>query len=185
MSINLVRVVNQQKRVRSILLDKIDISQGNFEGYAQHPKQKIYVPYSNPLDVSVKGYVDLVESDEVLLAMGPKGVITGLAAASEVTFAVIASSLVATPVVTAASNDGMGTTTITGTTFTSVSPDVTYVTLTNLLGVSQKIPQSAFGSISATTITIADGTVTIGTPTTGWLVTVQANSKVSNQFTLT
>jgi len=184
MSINLVRVVNQQLQVRSILLDKIDTSQGNFEGYAQHPKRKVYVPYANPVDPSVKGYLDMVESDEVLLAMAPKGVIAGLSAAGQVTYSVIASSLVATPVVTAASNSA-GTTTITGTTFLSVAPDITYATLTNLLGASQKIPQSAFNTIGATSITILDGVVTIGTPATGWKVVIQANSKFSNQFTLT
>lgn len=184
MSINLVRVINQQKRVSSILLDKIDVSQGNFEGYAQHPKQKIYVPYKNPIDPSVKGYTDLVETDEVLLAMAPKGVIDGLNTRGEISFAIVASSLLATPVITAASN-AAGTTTITGTTFQSVSPDLTYVTLTNLSGVSQKIPQSSFNSINGTTITILDGVVTIGTPTTGWKARVQANSKLSNQFTLT
>lgn len=184
MSINLCRVVNQQKRVRSILLDKIDVSQGNSEGYAQRTKQKVYVPYVNPLDTAVKGYVDLVETDEVLLAMATKGSIGGLSTAGEVTFAVVASSLLTTPVVTAGSN-AAGTTTITGTTFVSVAPDLTYATLTNLTGGTQKIPQSAFNSIGATSITILDGAVTIGTPTTGWKVKIQANSKSSNLFTLT
>jgi len=184
MSINLVRVVHQQLLVRSILLDKIDVSQSNFEMYAQHPKQQIYVPYVNPLDTSVKGYTDLVETDEVLLAMQPKGTIGGLSTAGQISYSVISSSLIAAPVVTVA-HDAAGSLTLTGTTFLSVSPDVTYATLTNLLGVSQKIPQSAFTSIGATSIVIPNGVVTIGVPTVGWTVVVQANSKQSNSLALT
>ncbi len=62
MSATLFRVVNQQTIVRSILLDKIDRSQGNSSGYASVAKQKLYVPYSNPLDSSLKGYVDLLNA---------------------------------------------------------------------------------------------------------------------------
>jgi hypothetical protein len=106
MSINLCRVVNLQKGgiVRSILLDKIDVSQGNFEGYAQKYKQPVYVPYTNPADSSVAGYINLVETDEVLLAMQPKGTIGGLASAGYISFSVIASNLVDPPTVTAAAH---------------------------------------------------------------------------------
>jgi hypothetical protein len=279
MTATLFRVVNQQTINRSILLDKIDRSQGNFEGYARRAKQKLYVPYSNPLDSSVKGYVDLVPTDEVLLHTGPKGVITKMVAAGKVTLTAFNSSLTATPTVTAAAHSaaapiggqtgsaatiatavsgkatitgltGMTTnsvgrdlvitggaiaanngtfritdyvsatsvkisnsaatsvgetnngsigwteqsealTTVTGTTFLSLAPDISYVTLTNLGGSSQIItdaaiiaagPPSAFGN---TSIVIQDALVTIGTPTTGWTVKVQANSKQSNTFTLT
>ena len=79
MTATLVRVINGQKLPRSILLDKIDRSQGNFDKprpYAQAAKQAIYVPYVNPVDPTVPGYVDLVPTDEVLLQLNlPKGVI--------------------------------------------------------------------------------------------------------------
>jgi hypothetical protein len=184
MAINLVRVINQQTIPnRSILLDKIDRSQGNFSGYANVPKQKLYVPYRNPVDPSVKGYVDLVPSDQVLLHLRADGVIAKHASTGRVTSGLVSSASLTTPVVSAALYDiSDAVLTITGTTFTSVSPDVTYVTLTNLAGVSQKIPSSAFGSGNAITITIAAATITIGTVAANWKVVVLANSRVSNTF---
>src|ERR1700754_4851101 len=131
MSIQFVRVVNQQVLNRSILLDKIDRSQSNFTFYAQVAKQKIYVPYANPLDTTVKGYIDLVPTDQVLLNLRDDGVIKGLSDSGYVTYSQVSSTLLATSVISAASNAG-GETTIDGTTFTSQAPDITYVTLTNL-----------------------------------------------------
>ena len=195
MTINLVRVINQQtlpqglSRNGSILLDKIDRSQGNSESppYAQLAKRKVYVPFKNPLNVAVKGYVDLVPSDDVLLAAEPDGSIGGLTATSpaRVTVAVIASNLIATPTVSAALHDiSDALLTITGTVFLSISPDLTYVELTNVSGAKQLIPQSAFGSQSGTVITVPNSAVS-GVPTTGWFVRVFANSKYSNRFAVT
>lgn len=182
MSVNLIRVINQQTIVRSILIDKIDCSQGNSPGYAQKTKQKIYVPYANPLDSTVKGYTDLIPTDEVLLSAN-SGTIKKLSSAGKVSFAIVSSDLVATPGI-AAFGYSAGTTIITGNPFLSVAPDVTYAILTNLVGVTQKVPQTSFDTHSGTNITILDGVITIGTPTTGWKVQVQANSKLSNQYTL-
>lgn len=190
MTINLVRVINQQtlpqglSRDGSILLDKIDRSQGNSDSppYAQLAKQKVYVPYKNPLNVAVKGYVDLIPTDDVLLASEADGTIGGLAATvpARVTVAVVASNLVAAPVATSASN--ANPTVIPGTTFTSVAPDLTYVEVTNpSTGAKQLIPSSAFSAFSNTSISIPDSAVTIGTPGIGWKFRVFANSKYSNQ----
>ena len=308
MAINLLRVVNQQTLNRSILLDKIDRSQGNFEGYAQIRKQKIYVPYSNPSDPRVKGYVDLI-GDEVLLQAESDGSIGGLILSGKVSAAFVSSALVATPVTTGATNpaptpaitttgsvdltdgtpavtttgsvdltDGPGfptlvaetfsvdvgagpvtvtlagevnfaalkaniegtvglagnviasrsggttgglvltsvatgtlatitvadvaggvavlgltletvtgtdiASTINGTTFLSVSPDVTYVEFTNLAGGVQIINATSFSHHTATQIVIPDSAIT-GLPITGWKVRIFANSKWSNSFTLT
>jgi hypothetical protein len=125
----------------SILLDKIDESQGNTEGYAQKAKQKLYVPYSNPVDPTVRGYIDLVQTDNVKLAQGPHGVITGLRArglvdTSFVTTLQTARSFIASAVHTP------GKTTVTGTTFLSVTPDITYITLTTPAGISQTFTDS-------------------------------------------
>jgi hypothetical protein len=185
MSVNLIRVVNQQTLVRSILIDKIDRSQGNFETgipYAQAPKQKIYVPYVNPLDTAVKGYIDLIPTDDVLLS-ADSGTIKRLADVGRVTKAVVASSLLTTPVITSASHGGSDTT-INGTTFLSVTPDVTYVIFTNLVGATQKVASGLFGSFTNILAVVPDSAITIGTPAAGWKVQVQANSKLSNQFTL-
>ena len=129
-----VRVVNQQLIQRSILIDKIDRSQGQFEtgtSYAQVAKQAVYVPFSNPNDSTVKGYIDMVPTDEVLLSLA-KGTLLKLANAGYVSTTLFNSSLTAAPVVTAASvaNSNFS---VTGTTLASLSPDVTYVTLTNLV----------------------------------------------------
>jgi hypothetical protein len=190
MPINLVRVINENPssvnslsvNLDTVLIDKIDRSQSNFTNYAQIAKQKIYVPKSNPANPAVKGYVDLVPTDEVLLSYN-LGTISGLTTAGVVSTAIVASNLVTTSTITAASN-AAGTTTITGTTFLSVAPDITYVILTNLTGDSQTIPSSGFSAFLATQIDILDGTVTIGVPGAGWTAQVFANSKYSNTFTL-
>lgn len=136
MTASLLRVINSQTIIRSILLDKIDESQGNSMGYALKPKQKLYIPYVNPVDAAVAGYVDLVQTDNIQLAQAAKGVIAGLVAAGRITTASIHSSQIATPVVSGAVH-ASGETSVTGTTFLSVAPDHTYVRLTNLSGVSQ------------------------------------------------
>lgn len=194
MSINLVRVVNQQllpvglSRDGSILLDKIDRSTGQSESppYAQIAKQKVYVPRSNPLDTSVKGYVDLVPSDEVVLAALPGGSIGGLVSAGKVTVATVSSALLVAPVLSAGSVAGTDIT-LTGTTLLSVAPDITKVILVNnSTGATMTVPQSAFSGHGATTIVIPDAAVAaIGVPAAGWTARVFANSKLSNIFTLT
>ncbi len=192
MAINLLRVINQQtlpqgiSRDGSILLDKIDRSQGNSSSppYAQLAKQKVYVPYANPLNTAVKGYVDLVQTDEVLLAAEADGSIGGLAATSpaRVTVAVVASNLIAAPTLATASN--ANPTVLAGTVLTSVSPDLTYVEVTNIsTGATQLVPQADFSAHSATSISIPDSAITIGTPAAGWKYRVFANSKWSAQVT--
>lgn len=282
MTATLVRVINGQKLPRSILLDKIDRSQGNFDKprpYAQAAKQTIYVPYVNPIDPTVAGYVDLVPTDEVLLQLNlPKGVIYQLSVSPSgpgtkyVTLLAHSGALTVAPVVTAsvhgvnpvqsgthgqwsaavgptanftdstanafvagdagkfltvsgsthASNNGTfliasntstsvdvidnaaavadatatdtwsisSGTTITGTTFLSLTPDHTYVTLKNnstsaIQILSDTAIIAAGGTVSATSIVIPNAIITIGTPAAGWFVTVQANSKKSNTFTMT
>ena len=126
MSTSLVRVVHQQLINRSILLDKIDKSQGNSEGYAHRLKLKVYLPYANPLDASVRGYTDLASTDEVLLSCD-RGTIAGLRKAGHVSFSSVTSDQTAAPVLGQAINDNSGTVVLIGNGFTSVSPDVTYV----------------------------------------------------------
>ncbi len=278
MSATFFRVVNQGLIKSSLLIDKIDFCQGNSEGYAQKAKQPVYVPLLNPLDKTVKGYLDLVPTDEVLLSMKGKGTLAQFVTKGYVTITAFAAALVGTPTVSASTHlaavnqggqsgaaatisavvagvatltglTGMvvgsvgrdititgaatgannGTfriveyvsatsvkirnaaavfpdansgsiawqektsprTTITGTLMASLAPDVTTVTLKNLSNVTQTItdaqiiaagPPSAFATSA---IVIQDALVTIGTPTIGWKVTVRANNKLSNEFTLT
>jgi hypothetical protein len=188
MSISYVRVVNQQQILnQSILIDKIDRSQGNFTGYAQKPKQKIYVPYINPDTTKIatprtKGYIDLVPTDEVLLSLN-NGTISGLTAKGYVLSSRVLSTTVATPALTSGSHVPTNTT-LGGTTFTSISPDITYAILTNLALAVQIIPSSSFTTFTGTSIVIPDGVVTIGTPGAGWKVQLKANNKLSNIRTL-
>lgn len=188
MAIQYLRVVNEQTLNRSILLDKIDRAQGNFEGYAQRVrhKEQVYVPYSNPLDPNVKGYSDLIAGDEVLLQAEADGVIGGLVTAGKVSAALVLSTLVAAPTLaTGVSNTPAGESTYTGTTFLSVSPDITYLELTDLTGAIQVIDESQFTTThTQTTIVIPDANVT-GTPAAGWKARVFANSQWTDQVTLT
>lgn len=191
MSINILRVINQQtlpqglSRSGSILLDKIDVSQGNSENppYAQNRKQSLYVPWANPLNTAVKGYVDLVQTDEVKLQAEAKGSIGALLTTvpARLATAVIASNLLVAPVVTAAPH--ATPLNITGTTFLSQLPDLTYVELTNAAGVKQTIPAASFTSITNVLIVIPLSAIT-GVPATTWKVRVFANSKFSASFPL-
>jgi len=191
MSTTLFRVVNQGLVKNSLLIDKVDLSQGNSFGSSRKAKQKVYVPLLNPNDKSVRGYIDMVPTDEVLLSMNGKGTLAQLQAHGYVSVTAFASALTATPTVSAAVHTGGGSvhTVITGTTMASFAPDVTYVTFTNLAGLSQTVTDQAIiaatgGAFSTTSITVPDSMLTIGTPTTGWKVQVQANSKKSNVQTL-
>lgn len=189
MSITLARVVNEQvlpqgiSRDGSILLDKIDKSQGHSESppYAQIPKQTLYVPYVNPDDVAVKGYVDLVQTDEVILNLDPvTGSIGALANTTppHVAVTLFDSALIATPVLTSAA-DGGGDVPLVGTTFLSVAPDRTRVILTNAAGAQQTIEEGDFDTFTNTSIIILDGVIDIGAPANTWTAQVFANSKLS------
>lgn len=272
-----IRVVNQQVLPRSLLIDKVDHSQGNFSGYAQRAKRKVYVPYVSVNDSTVKGYLDMVPTDEVLLALNTShGVLAKLVTRGYITATPFAASLILAPVVSAATHaastnvggggsaatisafsggkttltgltglvnptsighdltiSGCATSanngtfkitnyisatscqianpagvfpdanstaivwqektearvTITGTTLTSLSPDKTYVTLTNPGHVSVVITDAALiaaGSpavVSATSFVIPDTFITNSGPlTTGWTVTIKANGQTSNVF---
>lgn len=190
MSITLARVVNEQvlpqgiSRDGSILLDKIDKSQGNSENppYAQVSKQKLYVPYVNPDDAAVQGYVDLVQTDEVMLNLDPvTGSIGGLANTTppHVSVTLFDSALIATPVLTTADADtpGADDLTLTGTTFLSVAPDRTRVEITNPSGAVQVIEEADFDTHNATTIVILAADITGSIAPTTWSVRVFANSK--------
>jgi hypothetical protein len=200
-TVQYVRVINSQKTFgNSVLLDKIDRTSGQFEtdlGYAQTPKQAVYVPYVNPIDPTVPGYLDLVPSDEVTLQLyQPQGVINQLQVQGYVTVVLHHSAAVATPAITSAvHNSPAGDTTIdgpgSGATFVSLTPDHTYIIVTNLTGVSQVINTSlasfgaAGGSVAAAAIVLPNSLITGGPVVAGWKVQVQANSKLSNVFTVT
>jgi len=178
------RVVHQQLTKKSILLDKIDRSQGNFERpqgqKATTAKQAVYVPYVSKADPTVKGYIDLTPTSEVLLHLRAKGVIAGLVAKGLLTSTLIDN---VNTVLSTVSNAvfATGKLTVTGTKMVSLAPDVTRVLVTNPSGVIQTV--TTFDSNSGTSLVIDAGQIT-GTPTTGWKVRVQANGKTSLSFTM-
>jgi len=180
-----LRVIHGQKdeTVSSILIDKIDRSQGNFERYAYKTKQKIYVPYWNPADVSVKGYIDLIPTDEVLLSW-ENGTIKGLYDGEYIDRALVTDTSIAKSVISGTSLAGLNVS-LSGTTFASVDPDKTYVIVSNSAGTaSQTIPSNLFSTFTTTSIIFPKALVTIGSVAAGFKVVVKANSKLSDQVTL-
>jgi methenyltetrahydromethanopterin cyclohydrolase len=64
-----------------------------------------------------------------------------------------------------------------------VTPDLTYVRVTNNSNVSLNVPQASFTTHTGVQIVIPDAAVAaLGTPAAGWKVRVQANSRFSNEF---
>jgi hypothetical protein len=182
MSVTFIRVVNEQHINRSILIDKIDRSQGNFEGYAQKAKQAVYVPFTNPADSTTKGYLNLVPTNEVLLS-AHDGTISGLAKDKYISFAAVDSAVIAQSTISGTVLGGSSVT-INGTTFESVYPDFTRVQIRNLSGVVQSLPNATFTTFTSSQIVFQFGAVIIGTPASGWQVRVQANSLFSDWATL-
>lgn len=189
MAIELVRVVHKQvlqpgiSRNGSILLDKIDESQGNSSSppYAQLRKQALYVPYADATTPTFAGYLDLIQTDRVKLAVEhPDGVISNLVAAGHVDAFAFQSNLIATPVVTNAVA-AAGDVTLTGTTFLSILPTITSVRVTPPGLATQTV--TTFSVHSGTSIVILDAAIT-GTIVAGWTVQVFANNKLSNIFTV-
>jgi hypothetical protein len=127
------------------------------DGYANAPKQPCYVPRAKLTDATVAGYIDLVETDRVLLSQ-QKGTIAGFVRAGLLTVTSFASTVLAAPVLTSATLDtpGAGDLTIVGTGLTSLAPEITTVILTGdiELTLTQAQIVSGGGSVGATSIVI-------------------------------
>ncbi len=157
------------------------------DGYANKPKQKCYVPRVNADNTAQAGYIDLTESDRVLLSAG-KGVIAGLVRASHLTVVSFVAANLNTPVLTLArlGVPGAGQVTITGTTFLSVLPDVSSVVFTGTGAVTLTAAQitGGGGTFTATSIVIPAALVP-GVALTTTSAQVRANSKSSAVVALT
>lgn len=120
-------------------------------------KQKVYVPRVKAGETSVAGYIDLKETDRVLMSQA-KGCIKGLQAAGHITVTSFTAADVAAPTVASAVMDspGVGDMTITGTNLTSLVPDITSVIITGTGAVTLTQSQITVGggSVSATSIVI-------------------------------
>lgn len=120
-------------------------------------KQKCYVPRVKAGETTVAGFIDLKETDRVLMSQA-KGVIKGLQAAGHITVTSFLDSDVAAPVATTIEIDapGAGQVTITGTGLTSLAPDITTVTITGTGAVTLTQTQitGGGGTVGATSIVI-------------------------------
>jgi len=165
----MLRVIHSQTVTGAILVDDIDDGLPNKavrrlgtnadpkaydrETAAGAAKQPCYVPVSQanngfPL---VPGYIDLLETQRVVLSAG-KGKIQKLATAGLVSTVDFVAADVALPTLAVANEGapGAGDLTLTGTNFLSVSPDETTVIITGV------------GAITLTATQIIAGTGTVG-----------------------
>lgn len=143
----MLRLIHSQTVEGAILVDDIDDGLPNKnvhrlgsmgdpkayarDGYANAPKQQSYIPKTKVGDAAVAGYIDLRETQRVLLSAS-NGKIAGLQRAGLISVVSLTSSDLAAPVVTAAELDNGDSedVTITGTGFLSVAPEVSRVILT-------------------------------------------------------
>lgn len=146
-----------------------------------YSKQRCYVPRVKASDTSIAGYIDILESDRVLMSQA-KGVIKGLSTAGFLTVTSFLSSDVSAPVLTTADvgTPGAGDLTLTGTGFTSLAPDITTVIITGTGAktLTQSQITTGGGTISATSIFIPAALVpTIAITVTS--VQVRADNQLS------
>lgn len=166
----MLRLIHNQTVFGAILVDDIDDGLPNKQvhrlgstadpkaykrdGYANEPKQPCYVPYGTSL---VPGYIDLNETQRVLLSEG-KGKISKLVQAGLLTKVNFAASALSAPVITnaQANTPGAGQVTLTGTGFTSLAPAVSSVVFTGAGAVTLTQAQitGAGGTFSATSIVV-------------------------------
>jgi hypothetical protein len=195
----MLRLIHQQTAQGAILVDDIDDGLPNKQvhrlgsnadpkaydrdGYANKPKQACYVPRTMagegfPL---VAGYIDLNETDRVLMSAG-KGKIKGFQDAGYLDVVSFVAADLAAPVLTQAEIDvpGAGDLTIDGTGFLSVEPDITTVIITGDGAVTLTAADiiAGTGSVSATEIVIPAALVP-GISDTTTSVQIQANQQLS------
>lgn len=120
-------------------------------------KQSTYVPRTKPSDATIAGFIDLVETDRVLMSQA-KGVIAGMQSAGLLTTVTFTAADVVAPTVSTIEIDApsSGDVTITGTNLTSVNPNITTVVVTGTGAVTLTQAQiiSDGGSVGATSIVI-------------------------------
>jgi hypothetical protein len=144
------------------------------------PKQKCYVPRVKAGDSSVAGYIDILESDAVLMSQA-RGTIKGLQTAGHLTVTSFLASDVVAPVLSTADLDtpGAGDLTLTGTGFTSLAPDITTVYLTGAVTITLTQAQiiTGGGTVGATSIFIPAALIPGAV-----ITTVSARVKADNQL---
>jgi len=159
------------------------------DGYANEPKQAVYVPRTRASDASIAGSIDLLETERVIRSQN-SGKIAGMIDAGNITAVSLVAADLDAPVVTAAEVDlpAAGDITIDGTGFLSVAPDVTTVRLFGggvgdvTLTLAQIIAVAP-GAVSDVQI-IIDSTLIGGLVATDDCI-VTADDQASNTFAVT
>lgn len=145
-------------------------------------KQKCYIPRTKAGEPSIAGYIDVAETDRVLMSQA-RGVIKGLQGAGHLTVTSFSPSDVGTPTVASArfNTPSAGDVTITGTNLTSLAPDITSV-LVSGTGGSKTLTTaqivSGGGSASATSIVVKAAQLA-GAAELTTFVQVRADSQLS------
>ncbi len=200
----MLRLIHKQTVTGAILVDDIDDGLPNKQvhrlgstadpkaykrdGYANEPKQPCYVPRTKPTDATLAGYIDLQETQRVLLSNG-KGKISKLKLAGLIDTVQFVAADLSTPVITnaQANTPGAGDVTLTGTGFTSLSPNASVVTFTGegAVVLTQAQIITGGGTITATSIVIPAALFPNTVAATGSITTVAGASLVDAQtFTL-
>lgn len=201
----MLRLIHTQTEQGGLLIDDIDDGLPNKmthrlgsvgdpaaykrDGYANEPKQAVYVPRTRASDPTIAGSIDLLETERVVASQA-SGKIAGMVTAGHITVTSLVAADLDAPVVTAAEVDlpAAGDITIDGTGFLSVNPDVTSVRLFGggvgdvTLTLAQIIAVAP-GAVSDTQI-IIDTTIIGGLVATDDVI-VTADDQASNTFAVT
>jgi hypothetical protein len=194
----MIRIKHTQTTPGTILLADIDdglrfkykINTDNSRSIAL--KQPVYVDYVNVNDVTQPGYVDLVDSDKVLLSLD-HGTLHGLVAGGFVTATAFAQTALVTPVIAAAqvgvpAGGDLTITAASGKTFLSILPDTSYLTITGtgaIVLTRAQVIVPVGGIWTATSIVVKSALFTVPIAATTSFAKVTANKKDSNVFTVT
>lgn len=200
----MLRLIHTQTEQGAILIDDIDDGMPNKtahrlgsvgdpaaykrDGYANEPKQAVYIPRTNADNALLAGFVDLNETQRVLLSQD-SGKIAGHVAAGHISVVSLVAADLDAPTISNAEIDlpAVGDLTIDGTGFLSVAPAETSVrvfgggvgditlTATQILAVSP-------GALSNTQI-IIDTTI-MASLVAGDEVTVTADGQTTAAFTI-
>lgn len=139
----MLRLIHAQTVSGALLVDDIDDGMPNKQvyrlgseadpkayardGYANDPKQSCYIPRTKPTDATLAGYIDLKQTQRVLLSAG-KGKIKKMSDAGLITVvSFVASDLTAPTVATAVLSTNL---TITCTKALSIAPNISKVIIT-------------------------------------------------------
>lgn len=199
----MLRLIHNQTVQGAILVDDIDDGLPNKtshrlgssgdpkaykrDGYANARKQPCYVPRVKPTDATIAGYIDLNNTERVLLS-STQGKIAGLSRAGKITVVSLVASDLATPTVSGATlgSPSSGDVTIAGTNLLSVAPNFTKVRLFGAgvgnVTLTQSQITGAAGSLSNTSIVIKAALVP--SLASGDSIIVTADDHASNTFVL-